>query len=68
MPPETPPRERNLERIERREILDTILYCEGSIRAAAIVLGINERTVRRKLKAYALLAGKKPVEIPSQLL
>ncbi len=62
-PPETPPPDLNLERCEKAKILEALRLCGGNIRLAALALGISERTLSRRLKAYVLLADKVPVEI-----
>lgn len=43
-----------LAEVEAYHIAVTFGFCEGSVRETASMLRINERTLRRKLKTYAI--------------
>jgi transcriptional regulator with PAS, ATPase and Fis domain len=46
----------NLAEVERAHIKRVLAQVEGNITRAAIALGIDRRTLQRKLKAYGLPA------------
>jgi DNA-binding NtrC family response regulator len=52
----TPPTEklRSLDDIEKKSIADALETCHGNKRKTAVALGITERTLYRKIKAYGL--------------
>ncbi|MEI7825594.1 MAG: helix-turn-helix domain-containing protein, partial [Chlorobiaceae bacterium] len=45
---------RSLDDIEKKSIADTLETCHGNKRKTAMALGITERTLYRKIKAYDL--------------
>ncbi|MEI7694499.1 MAG: sigma-54 dependent transcriptional regulator [Chlorobium sp.] len=44
----------SLEEIEKKSIAEALKICNGNKRKTALALGITERTLHRKIKAYAL--------------
>ena len=52
LPPADPVRPRNVRDVEREHILDVLRQVGGNRRAAIAILGISERALRYKLKAY----------------
>ena len=52
-----PPRPRNVRDVEREHILGVLEQVQGNRRAAIAILGISERALRYKLKAYRELDG-----------
>ena len=54
---------KTLAEIERDAIEKTIDSCEGNISKAAKMLGVNQSTIHRKLKAWRDEAQGKPAEV-----
>jgi len=53
-PPEVPEIARSLDEIEKQSIAEALERCQGNKRKTAQTLGITERTLHRKIKAYGL--------------
>ena len=45
---------RSLDDIEKKSIVEALEACHGNKRKTALALGITERTLYRKIKAYGL--------------
>ena len=52
------PDQRSLEAVEKNHILRLLEECEGNQSRAARILGINRRTLARKLKSYGIAASE----------
>lgn len=52
--PEKPALLLSLDEIEKQSIIETLAHCNGNKRKTALALGITERTLHRKIKAYEL--------------
>ncbi|MEI6638938.1 MAG: sigma-54-dependent Fis family transcriptional regulator [Chlorobium sp.] len=63
-PPENPAPILSLDDIEKKSITEALERCNGNKRKSALALGITERTLHRKIKAYGLQVHHQVVPTP----
>jgi len=63
-PPEIPAPLLSLDEMEKKSITEALERCGGNKRKSALALGITERTLHRKIKAYGLQVHHQVVPTP----